>query len=629
MLQHTIQNSKMINDLSSPGRLTEEFIIDDKDSGEYNTKSSSNTDDSIEILNLSEEEEQDEDSDIFKSSVVPIHETRGKISSQSNIENIVAKSKCKEKRPKESYDSSSHVVIENIDNQNNKKEKEINNNNNRRLIYEQRRIDDMIKMRIHLSEGYRDDKAILHNNVYLDKYINIYSKGLPHDKDGYVDMEEMVKLLEALESRSCAKLSKIKLGSGLKLVNPSAAWSEDIIGACSNTYRYAQVPSLNSDQIAAEMAELYCMAYARDIQFNQYHYNSIIEDCCNYLNSLKIYPQVDGKITPYNIFRGPMYGDLQGSYISQFLYRDIKMGGFTTKQKYATDIEGYDFMKNWDIAISAQNGNIMESSPPSRDIPRYIITGRDLACYVHSDEPYQAFYNTCIILMDLKVPMNPGIIKLMNNNPTEVGFVNLGKPDIQSLLTIIGRNALLAAWYIKWNTLFLRPESLGIEIERVFKDRSNRYRISPELLKNPILETLRSKNGNVLLPQAYPEGAPLHPSTPAGHAAIAGACATVLKFFFDNKYELDVYEPNHDGQSLLNTCKKTTVEDEINKLASNLGHGRMWAGIHYNMDIISGMKIGEKVAISCLKELIHRYPMDISVSFPSFNNKIITIEHKY
>ena len=34
-----------------------------------------------------------------------------------------------------------------------------------------------------------------------------------------------------------------------------------------------------------------------------------------------------------------------------------------------------------------------------------------------------------------------------------------------------------------------------------------------------------------LLGLTYPEGSPLHPSYPSGHATLAGACITVIKAF--------------------------------------------------------------------------------------------------
>ena len=42
-----------------------------------------------------------------------------------------------------------------------------------------------------------------------------------------------------------------------------------------------------------------------------------------------------------------------------------------------------------------------------------------------------------------------------------------------------------------------------------------------------------ASHGSFLLSLAFAEGSPKHPSYPAGHGAVAGACITVLKFFFD------------------------------------------------------------------------------------------------
>jgi hypothetical protein len=42
-----------------------------------------------------------------------------------------------------------------------------------------------------------------------------------------------------------------------------------------------------------------------------------------------------------------------------------------------------------------------------------------------------------------------------------------------------------------------------------------------------------------VLPLVYPEGSPTHPSYPAGHAVIAGACSTIIKAFFDDLATID------------------------------------------------------------------------------------------
>ena len=492
---------------------------------------------------------------------------------------------------------------------------------------EHRRILDMVSVRCNIANSYLEDRPCIRPVSRLKNFVDTFTKGLPHNQDGFVDKREMLKLIAALNTRDIERLSKIRLGSQARLVNPSAAWSQNLIGKSSNSYRYSKPPPFYSDRMAAQMAELYCMSLSRDIHFKEYNTSPVIADCCRYLNDLRSCPQVKGKVTPYNIYRGPMNGDLQGPYISQLLYKDIMVCGVVQEQKYPSSLEGYDFMKTWDVAVQAQNGIISEDPAPTRKHPRYITTGRDLAFYVRTDNHCQTFFNVSALLLDMNVPMNPGIAKLLNDNPVESFFVNFGLPDIQGTLGTVTRSSLLSAWYVKWNTLFLRPEAYAIEVERVYRNSRNKYGVSHELLINPVIEAVRSRNGSALLTQVYEGGAPLHPSTPSGHAAIAGACATVLKFFFDTNYEMDVYEPDNDGNDLVKTGKLTTLGEEINKLACNMAIGRNWAGVNYYMDSISGLKRGEKAALSCLNELIYRYPSPVSVNISRFNDSITTVHN--
>jgi hypothetical protein len=45
-----------------------------------------------------------------------------------------------------------------------------------------------------------------------------------------------------------------------------------------------------------------------------------------------------------------------------------------------------------------------------------------------------------------------------------------------------------------------------------------------------------------------------------------------------------------------------TVNGEINKLASNIAMARNFAGIHWRSDYSEGLKLGEAVALSILRE---------------------------
>jgi hypothetical protein len=106
------------------------------------------------------------------------------------------------------------------------------------------------------------------------------------------------------------------------------------------------------------------------------------------------------------------------------------------------------------------------------------------------------------------------------------------------------------------------------------------------------------------LPQAFPEGSPLHPSYGAGHATVAGASVTILKAFFDESFVIpDPVEAAADGTSLIPyTGTALTVGGELNKLASNVALGRNFGGIHWRSDATESLKLGEELAIRYLTE---------------------------
>jgi hypothetical protein len=112
------------------------------------------------------------------------------------------------------------------------------------------------------------------------------------------------------------------------------------------------------------------------------------------------------------------------------------------------------------------------------------------------------------------------------------------------------------------------------------------------------------KFDTVFLPQAYPEGAPLHPSFPAGHAQIAGACVTILKAFTDPDFIIpSPMLPTEDGLQVTPYEDGLTLEGELNKLAWNVAFGRSFAGIHYRSDNVAGLLLGERIALRLLAEV--------------------------
>ena len=101
----------------------------------------------------------------------------------------------------------------------------------------------------------------------------------------------------------------------------------------------------------------------------------------------------------------------------------------------------------------------------------------------------------------------------------------------------------------------------------------------------------------------------MHPSYPAGHATNVGAGVTMLKAFFNESMPVpNPVQANADGSALDPYAgPPLTLGNELNKLAHNVSLGRDAGGVHYRSDGIQGMRVGEAVAISVLKDYSRTY----------------------
>jgi hypothetical protein len=118
--------------------------------------------------------------------------------------------------------------------------------------------------------------------------------------------------------------------------------------------------------------------------------------------------------------------------------------------------------------------------------------------------------------------------------------------SFSSLIPEVSTRALKAQWLQKWFVhRRLRPEAFGGLIHHHKKHNATYPFLKNSILDSPVLDRIFESNkeankklksgnpdkdkGTYFLPQAFPEGSPLHPSYGAGHATVAGACVTVLK----------------------------------------------------------------------------------------------------
>src|SRR5215831_19509527 len=457
-----------------------------------------------------------------------------------------------------------------------------------------------------------------------------FTKGLPHNDLGEVNLNAYSAYLQALNSGKSEDFEAIPLGGAAKLSNPQAAYCFALEGADAAALASPPAPAFSSAQAAAEMVEDYWQALTRDVSFSQYGTNPMIGQAVADLNKLSDYrgPKVNGQVTPDVIFRGPTPGDLTGPYLSQFLLKPVPMGAATLPQLYRTAVAGDDYWTSYADWLTGQRGGASGSNKFD-STPRYIRNGRDLALYLLVDWSGQANVMAALILNSFGTaalsPWNPYL-----HSATQVGNITFGLPI--DLVSRVPNPANRACWFQKWLVhRRVRPEAFGGRIHNQLTGAA-KYPIHSDVLNSAALKAVFSLTGSYLLPMAYPVGSPLHPSYPAAHAVTAGAGITVLKAAFNESFVIpNPVTASDDGVSLVPYAGASlTVGGELNKLASNIALGRDAAGVHYRSDGVEGIKLGEAIAISILRDTTMLYNEAFQgFSFTKYDGTPVTISPSY
>ena len=430
-----------------------------------------------------------------------------------------------------------------------------------------------------------------------------FSKGLPHNRLGEVERPAYEALLKAIRSGKGDDFEDIPLGGMAKLADPMAAYSYVLEGADPQQFTLNPPPRFNSIEQAGDLVELYWQALLRDVPFSEYGSHPLALAAAEDLARFPQFRPANGrKLDSQLLFRGPTSGDQLGPHISQFLLKEIQYGTRRLDHKIRTTVAGDDYLVKYPAWLAIQNGGAAGANRLDLT-PRHILNGRDLAEYVHQDFVYQAFLDAALILLTMRVPFdsrNP-----YRNSVTQAGFGTFGGPHVLELIPRVAGAALKACWYQKWAMhRRARPEEIAARVHNM-KTGAASYPIHDALLTSPVLDLIARRFNSYLLPQAYAEGAPLHPSFPAGHAAIAGACVTVLKAVFHEPQVITepvVSSPSGLAIVPYGGYDRLTVGGELNKLAWNVSVGRNMAGIHYSSDATAGLQLGENVALSVLDD---------------------------
>lgn len=476
------------------------------------------------------------------------------------------------------------------------------------------------------------------NNGDEARYANLrgcFGKGLAHNASGFIETASFQSLVKALQAGSPSDFNAIPMGTGPRvLANPQASLAYSLNGIDGWQAAILPAPAFASAETAGEMAEVYWTALIRDVSFNQFDTDAQVAAAIADINQQSDFrgPKVNGQVTSETFLRGNTPGDLIGPYISQFLYLDIPYGPLTVVQEFDTPVPSTvnDFNTSFPDWLTVVNGGETGASTTLSGTNHFLRTPRDLAEYVHSDFPGQAGIDAALILNsfgpDALDPASPYV-----NNPTQGGFVTFGIADVLALVQKATEEALKAAWYHKWQVnRRCRPEEFAFYVQRQIVN-GEPLAVNSELINSAALTEVFTTFGSYFLPQAYPEGSPTHPSYPAGHAAFAGAVATILKAFYNENFVLpSPVEPDGTNTSLVPYAgPDLTVGNELNKLASNIALGRDHAGVHYRSDGWQGILLGEQVAIQVLNNEAFLFNESFSgFTLTKFDGTTITVGRK-
>jgi hypothetical protein len=260
-----------------------------------------------------------------------------------------------------------------------------------------------------------------------------------------------------------------------------------------------------------------------------------------------------------------------------------------------------DYGGTVDEWLSLQNGRIprpqQQVSPGTTYFP---VTPREIGSFAHQDSP--GFIGRCV--MEILVAANAPRSTRFPVATSEEAFVGPG--GIWEMAGAMGQIMLAAgehAWHLK-STVFRRPRP---------------EELWPQACRGELNESFLRLAGWIVdqighyLPMPIAAGCPIHSSDPSGHAVDAGVWGTILKAWF-----ADAPVPSLGIKFL---------HEEIDLMMWHMTMGRGFLGIHYQRDMTSGLRIGEKYALEYLRRQNLTSPQPLGItSFIGVDGKEIVLE---
>ena len=497
-------------------------------------------------------------------------------------------------------------------------------------------------------------------------YPYMFSKTCKHDPDtGFPEADDVDELLSCVLESTPATLSAAANSqaseSTRKFVSPHAGLSFTLTGGDPKLVGCAPPLVCTEPKNIFEMCEVYQRSLLRDVPFTNWDGDPKVVSAVAALNAFPADERtISYAITPETLLRGESKGvdgmnaELVGPYISQMLFAKIDYDNMLFDQRYKNELDQHTQVTHKGY-INVQNGGATD--PILFGDTTFVNNLRCNGSIVHNDALFSFGQRAAITLLKNGISLTPiNDIRTDKTKPYPVSnFVSIGPPDLLANIADAAGKSLYTAFNQKWcMNMKIRPEVLASIIGLVQKGELNRSFPGlddlEKLLNGPAAATIadvRAKNQSIdpsnpeydtyNLDCLYPEGSPVHPSYPAGHACVAGATVTIIKAMMETTEEnaegiiterkwsdtgLPVVIASADGDTLEPYTKDDsammTINGELNKLASNISLGRDAAGVHYRCDGDCARKVGEEVAINLLRDITSCYYETESGSFPGY-----------
>ena len=396
---------------------------------------------------------------------------------------------------------------------------------------------------------------------------SVFTKGLEHDEFGRVRGKDLIALVDALNqapanpaqahsspfpgvynggpdlagkaARFAVPLfggaqirpSKSVIGSRT-FESPLSGHVYELQGLDPDAVGLPPAPELGSDELTAEIAEVYAAALLRDVPFDEWPTKAA--GIAAKVAALPFFSQAQngaaakrrdarGQVSSTNLFTGSTEGAKLGGYVSQFLLVGsneraalaadafeenapdtsltdsntvnagllapesrrayaipgavmpsdgfIRYGVQSINQRFTGHLEHVDHMTEWRTWQDVQNGSNRKGVfDRFQSEARFAATPRDLATYVHFDELEQAYRNAALLLLSSGQPTDRGLPE-GSGHKTRDGFASFGGPALLALIGEVSSRALKAVRRQKFLVhLRSRPEALAAALSLSWED---------------------------------------------------------------------------------------------------------------------------------------------------------------